>query len=573
MRKCINCNKLCPDTEKFCQTCGLPTSVVDETAAAAEHVPLTQHDARPIFSVVRLPAALPAVAAILIFPKKAKGDPMHRFFDAQENFVENKLLAKENLTVESLMCGEYKPSIQEVSTDAELSFDLSGIDIGSLGLEELGLGDIDLSEKLSKLSLFFQIDSKQTDALTGVQLRYNGSSIISATIESTDKGLSVYIPELSEKCYELSSEFFTKLMSGDSDLADADLPEQVEVKFDRVADLKKSYEALKKDYEEIFYKGFAVEDFEQKDRDCKLNNLDVTVSGCRTITYAPNAERLASMLLEMAERIKTDKALSDHILTLMEKYLGESGMNFMLSALCSNCDIELGDNGLIPVFEKLADSLNKDRDALVKSIDDSNFIWRVVTHDDDVILQHVGYNDGYNDGSVYFEHYGENIYLSARDGDNAFEVKSDLKKDGNILGGKINMSTGGENKGSAEITIEGCDSSSKSALGFPRGKYNIELSETSGGSGTLNISVEVVETENGGTDHRVTINGLGEVVGEDAPDKLAFNLHTSDKDSTVSRPSAEVVRIESEEQLNGIVEEMGENLSGVMMKLMLALMF
>jgi|GEM_PF-5528144 len=573
MRKCSNCNKLCPDTEKFCQTCGLPTSVVEETATAAEQVPAKKKKTGLILGIIGALVALAAVAAILIFPKKAKGDPMHRFFDAQENFVENKLLAKENLTVESLMCGEYKPSIQEVSTDAELSFDLSGIDIGSLGLEELGLGDIDLSEKLSKLSLFFQIDSKQNDALTGVQLRYNGSSIISATIETTDKGLSVYIPELSEKCYELSSEFFTKLMSGDSDLVDADLPEQVEVKFDRVADLKKSYEALKKDYEEIFYKGFAVADFEQKDRDCKLNNLDVTVSGCRTITYAPNAERLASMLLEMAERIKTDKALSDHILTLMEKYLGESGMNFMLSALCSNCDIKLGDNGLIPVFEKLADSLNKDRDALVKSIDDSNFIWRVVTHDNDVILQHVGYNDGYNDGSVYFEHYGENIYLSARDGDNAFEVKSDLKKDGNVLGGKINLRTGGDNKGGAEITIEGCDSSSKSALGFPRGKYNIELSETSGGSGKLNISVEVVETENGGTDHRVTINGLGEIIGEDAPDKLAFNLHTTDKDSTVSRPSAEVVRIESEEQLNGIVEEMGENLSGVMMKLMLALMF
>ena len=62
-------------------------------------------------------------------------------------------------------------------------------------------------------------------------------------------------------------------------------------------------------------------------------------------------------------------------------------------------------------------------------------------------------------------------------------------------------------------------------------------------------------------------------MGEDAPDKLAFNLHTSDKDSTASRPSAEVVRIESEDQLNDMVEEMGENLSGVMMKLMLALMF
>lgn len=568
MRKCSNCNKLCPDTEKFCQTCGLPTTAVEETVTA-EQVPVKKKKTGLILGIIGALVALAAVAAILIFPKKAKGDPMHRFFDAQENFVENNLLAKENLTVESLMCGEYKPSIQEVSTDAELSFDLSGIDIGSLGLEELGLGDIDLSEKLSKLSLFFQIDSKQTDALTGVQLRYNGSSIISATIETTDKGLSVYIPELSDKCYELSSEFFTKLMSGDSDLVDADLPEQVEVKFDRVADLKKSYEALKKDYEEIFYKGFAVEDFEQKDSDCELNNLDVTVSGCRTITYAPNAERLVSMLLEMAERIKTDKALSDHILTLMEKYLGENGMNFMLSALSSSCDIKLGDNGLIPVFEKLADSLNKDRDALVKSIDDSNFIWRVVTRNDDVIRQHVGYKDG----SVYFEHYGENFFLSARDGDNAFEVKSDLKKDGNILGGKINMSTGGENKGSAEITIEGCDSSSKSALGFPRGKYNIELSDPAGGSAKLNISVEVVEAENGGTDHRVTINGLGEVVGEDAPDKLAFNLHTSDKDSTVSRPSAEVVRVESEEQLNGIVEEMSENLSGVMMKLMLALMF
>ena len=117
MRKCSNCNKLCPDTEKFCQTCGLPTSVVEETATAAEQVPVKKKKTGLILGIIGALVALAAVAAILIFPKKAKGDPMHRFFDAQENFVENKLLAKENLTVESLMCGEYKPSIQEVSTD------------------------------------------------------------------------------------------------------------------------------------------------------------------------------------------------------------------------------------------------------------------------------------------------------------------------------------------------------------------------------------------------------------------------------------------------------------------------
>ena len=350
MRKCSNCNKLCPDNEKFCQTCGLPTTVVEETVGeAAVNAPAKKKKTGLILGIIGAIAAFIAVAAILIIPKKAKGDPMNRFFDAQEHFIENEHLVKEGLTIENLMCGEYKPTFTNVSTDAELSFELDGLDLGSLGLGELGLGDIDIAEKLSNLSLFFQIDNKQNDALTGVQIRYSGSSIISATVETTDKGICVYVPELSDKCYELSSEFFTRLMSGDPDL-ESEMPAQVEVKFDRVEDLKKSYEALKNDYDEIFYKGFAVEDFEQKDKDCDLNNLDVTVSGCRTITYAPNAERLASMLLEMAERIKTDKALSDHILTLMEKYLGESGMNFMLSALCSNCDIKLGNNGLIPVF-------------------------------------------------------------------------------------------------------------------------------------------------------------------------------------------------------------------------------
>ena len=572
MRKCSNCNKLCPDNEKFCQTCGLPTTVVEETVGeAAVNAPAKKKKTGLILGIIGAIAAFIAVAAILIIPKKAKGDPMHRFFDAQEHFIENEHLVKEGLTIENLMCGEYKPTFTNVSTDAELSFELDGLDLGSLGLGELGLGDIDIAEKLSNLSLFFQIDNKQNDALTGVQIRYSGSSIISATVETTDKGICVYIPELSDKCYELSSEFFTRLMSGDPDL-ESEMPAQVEVKFDRVEDLKKSYEALKNDYDEIFYKGFAVEDFVQKDGAFKLEKLGVDAGDCREITYTPNAERLASMLLEMAERIKTDKALSDHILTLMEKYLGENGMNFMLSALCSNCDIKLGDNGLIPVFEKLADSLNKDRDALVKSIYDSNFIWRVATHNDDVILQHIGFDHSGQKSSVYFENYGENVYLSARDGDNAFEVKSDLKKDGNILGGKINMSTGGENKGSAEITIEGCDSSSKSALGFPRGKYNIELSDPAGGSAKLNISVEVLENENGGTDHRVTVTGL-EALGEDVPDRIAFKLHTTDKESTAARPNAEIVRVESEEQLNGIVEEMGENLSNVLMKLMLMLMF
>lgn len=572
MRKCSNCNKLCPDTEKFCQTCGLPTSVVEETdGETAVNAPAKKKKTGLILGIVGALAIIGALAAILLIPKRDKGDPMHRFFAAQEHFIENESLVKEGLTIESLMCGEYEPTVKEISTDAELSLDASGLNIPMPEIEGLDLSGIDLSDKLSKLSLFFQIKSDGDESLNGLQLRYNGSPIISAIIDKTDRGFAVHIPELSDKRYELSSDFLSKLMSENTDAEGLDaLTQGVEVKFDRVSDLKKSYEALKKDYEEIFYKGFAVEDFEQKDRNFSLNNLGVSVSGCRSITYAPNAERLASMLLEMAERIKTDKALSDHLLSLMEKYLGENGMNLMLSALCSNCDIKLGDNGLIPVFEKLADSLNKDRDALVKSIDDSNFIWRVVTHDDDVIQQLVGYNDV----SVYFEHYGENIFLSAHDGDNAFEVKSDLKRDGSVLGGKINLSTGGDNKGGAEITIEGCDTSARSALGIPCGKYTVELSAAEGSSeaAKLGLVIEVVKNEKGGTDHSVAITGLDEL-SEDLPERIAFGLHTTDKDSTVSAPDADTVRIETEEQFDGMLEEMNENLSGVLMKLLMLLIF
>ncbi|MBR5949385.1 MAG: zinc ribbon domain-containing protein [Clostridia bacterium] len=569
MRKCSNCNKLCPDTEKFCQTCGLPTSVVEETVnAAAEHATAKKKKTGIILGIIGILAVVAAIAAILIIPKKEKGDPMHRFFDAQEKFIKNKELVDRGITVESLMSGEYKPAVQNISTDAELSFELDGLDLGALDLDELGLGSIDLSDKLSKLSLFFQIDSKDGESLSGVQLRYNGSSIITATIDKTEKGFGVYIPELSDKRYELTSDLLSKLMGSNTDGEALDVfDNDIEVKFDRIEDLKKSFEALKKDYEDIFYKGFAVEDFVQNDGAFKLESLGADAGNCREITYTPNTERLATMLPVMAERLKSDKALSNHILTLLESSLGESGMKLVLSALCSNGEIKLGENGLLPIFEKIAGAINNDREEIVKAIEEAKLTWRVVSKDDEVLAQYIAWDKG----SITFEGFEQNIYFDVKDnGKSVINLITNLVKEGERISGTATLTEdGGAVK--MDVTVNGYDPEVKSVLGIPYGRFNIDIIGADGSK--LGVVIEVGESIKGGSDHKVTISGLSVVAGENAPDSIGFNLHTTDKESTVERATADAVRVESEEQLNSIMEEMSENLSGVMMKLMLALMF
>lgn len=576
MRKCSNCDRVCADNEKFCQNCGLPTTPiaesVRETADDAVEMPAKKKKTGLILGICGAIAALAAILAIVLFPKREKNDPMRRFFDAQENFIQNKELVARGLTVDSLMSGEFHSDIQSISTDAELTVDIAGLDLSGVDLAGLSLGELDISDKLSKLSLFFQIDSSETDSLTGLQLRYNGSSIISATIDKTENGFGIYIPELSDKRYELSSEFLSRLMSGADELgALEDLPQTIEVKFDRIEDLKKSFEALKKDYEDIFYKGFAVEDFVQKDGNLKLEHLGIEVSGAQEITYTPNAERLASMFSEMAERLKSDKALSDHLLSLMQHYLGENGMKIIISALNAEDDIDLEEKGLLPVFEKIADSLNSDRDEVIKAINDAKLSWRVVSKEDDVLAQYITWDKG----DIVIERNEENTYFDlTADGKNYINFSTDLKKDGEVISGKATLLEN-DNALRAEITVDGCDPTVKSVLGIPVGKFDVALSGVAGfaSSSKLTLNIEVAKSANGGTDHRVSMDGLRGFIGEEAPERIAFNLHTTDKASSISRPNAEVVRVESQEQLDGIIEEMSENLTNVFIKLAMLFIF
>ena len=348
MRKCTNCDTLCPDSEKYCKTCGQSTVEVDalarekaEAAAAVQSEKLEEQvfddnelsepkkkkSKALLLGIAGVLALVAAIAAIVLIPKRQKSDPMRRFFDAQESFVENKELVKKGLTVDSLMSGEYKGAFSNISTDAELTLDVAGLDLGGMDIAGLNLSGFDVSEKISKLSLFFQILNNDKEQITGLQLRYSGSPLISATMDKTENGFGIYLPELSEKRYELTGELFAKLMSAPNEMTYfEDHSKSEEVKFNKVADLKASYKKLKSEYEEIFYKGFVVEDFTQTEGSVKLEKLGREMDSCREITYKPNAERLTAMLSAMAERIRGDKELSDHILSLMEHYLGESGM-------------------------------------------------------------------------------------------------------------------------------------------------------------------------------------------------------------------------------------------------------
>ncbi len=565
MRKCSNCNKLCPDSEKFCQTCGLPTTAVEDTSAQ-QAAPTKKKKTGLIVGIIGAIAALAAAAAIIFIPKRGKLDVMRRFFAAQDEFITNEKLAEKGLTVDSLLSGQYKPEIKNISTDAELKLDLSGLDPNLLDLGELGIPGIDINDKISKLSVFLQLVSGETGSLTGIQLRYNGSSLLSATLDQTENAAGVYIPELSDKRYELSPELLAKLMQQGNE--DGSQSGAFDVKFDKVADLKASYEALKKDYLEIFYKGFATEDFTQKEGGARLEGLGDELKGCTEITFVPNAERFPAMIGEMAERIKADKALSDHLLSLMQHYLGESAMKSLLSSCAGGGKLENGERGLLPLFEKLAEKLSSSKEQIAKDITESGFTWRILTVGDEAPAQYIKWNKG----EIAAESFGEKDYFNfTENGKTELNVVSSLNKNGEKSDGSITVLLN-DKADKVVISVSELEENNKSGLNVPCGKYSIDFSgvTTEKGFENLKLEMNVVRSASGGTDHTLYLYGLNKLA-EDAPERIGFTLHTTDTPSALKAPTAETVKVQSEEQLSGIVEELSEPLQEVVTRLLLML--
>lgn len=560
MRKCNNCDTVCTDNEKFCKNCGLPTAAVEEPAA-----PIAAEEPNPaktkkkktglILGICGAIALVGALAAILLLPKLSKKmDAMHRFIDAQEAFFSSTGLSSSEATLDSLMSGEYKSPLQNISTDAELTLDISGIEY---------------ADKISKLSLFFNILNKDGEGLSGVDLRYNGASIISAILDKTDNGFGVYIEKLSDKRYELTNELLTKMGTTYSSLGE--LP--TEVSYDRINDLKKSYEEIKKTYSEIFFKGVTNDDFTIEKKTVQLDNLGVEVKSCTEIVFTPSAEKIEAILKDFGERLKNDKALSNHILSVMERYMGKSGMEMVIGLLSSSSEFNLGENGLLPIFEAIADELIENSGEAAKSIAESNFSWRVVTDKKgQTIVQQISTDDG----CLIIESNDVDSYFAVEaDGEKVVTLHRDLEKNGSALNGTVAFRDYGSDN-SLTVDVSDLKPDVKSAFGIPYGKFNIRLSGGSFGPdlSQLKIAFEVGESEKGGTDHRITVDGIRALTADDeAPERIALCLHSTDKDSTGKKAQAETVLIENEDQLRATLDEMSNNFEGIATQLMLMFMF
>ena len=552
MRKCNNCDRVCADSEKFCNNCGLPTMAVEEQSGVRVNAkPAKKKKTGLILGICGVVALIGALAAILLIPKRSKVemDAMHRFINAQEIFLSNA--GSDGATFDSLMRGSYTSPLREVSTDAELSLDLSGFEG---------------ADKLSNLKLLLQIHNKNNEELTSIQLCYRSTPIINACIEKTENGFGIYIPELSEKRYDISSELIPKALNNNFALPAT----SSSVSFDKVSDLDKSWEQISKAYGDIFFKGVTNDDFTLEEKDFRFEKFDASAGSCTEITFKPNAERTAAMLKELGEHLKTDKALSDHLLSVMERYLGESGMNLYLAMLSNSGEIELGSMGLLPIFEKIADEIIENSDNAVSELVDSGFTWRVVIKDEKVLAEYLSWDEAkiiaeQNDLNTYF--------IITNGGSDLIKVSTDLNKDGNAISGSITLDEF-DNGIHAEIKIDGYDPNTKSALGVPYGKFDIVISDVDSvvDHTRLGIELEVSAGKNGGTDHRIVLKGLDEIAGYDMSD-LSLNLYTTDKESTYEKSTAETVRIDGEEQLEKVFESLSENFEGVLMKLATMFLF
>ncbi|MBR4636519.1 MAG: hypothetical protein IKO51_09210 [Clostridia bacterium] len=580
MRKCNNCNIILGDADNFCPNCGMTTVPVQQEKFAEPAQPVEPAGPAQIAAPVqpetpvqpspepyRNPAgvkkpakkkktgliigiiaavALLAVAAVVI-ASLFKNKPMVQFYNAQNRFMTTSVRGS---SIDDVLRGKADGINTEISTDAVLRVAAEGLDI-------MGLDIID------KFDISFNIDTRGDEDLFSVGVNYKGSPVLTGTIKSTENDLYCYLPELSEEYYVVDRNLLLGLM----DMGELDTEP---VDYEKVENLSRAYDDVKSRYDAILRTGVAEEDFSAEKGVVRLAGLEDELKNASTIIYRPNKDRLTAMFTKLGEEIKDDEALSNYLLSLFDYYFAnKSGTVFSAADYESDEERNLKD-----ALRELGENLQENAAEIANNIAESEFEWRCVTDDGSIIAQYITGKDF----SFTFEQPDDlRSYLRCEpaNGEGAVTVTRTLEKTGSTIGGDIRFETEGSGMNfTGKLTITSMDEKTKSAFGVPYGSYKLDVTLTdeddSFGSRSLSLDINVGAKDGGGTEHRLTVNGLSDLIDDDEiPDSITVFLDTTDQDSTVRAPSADPTRISNEEEFQSAVSDLSDSLMTVLYRLML----
>lgn len=565
MKTCPNCGHQMTDETRYCAACGAmlpddaPQSVPAEPAVPIQEptAPQPPQDWAPTtpptppqggnkkpFIIGAVAAAAVVCIGVGIFFMMNRGggetklpdDPAGQFKAIQTGYVDNMFAAMDNAPVNT--------TPEKVSTDLTITAQYDD--------------DGEISSYLEGTSIGFQVDATQNSALMGLDFTFKNTPIVSGTLTYGDGIIGLCVPELADSWYTMDLERFIERY------AEGELPDLSQLTAASTVSLEE-FHTLVNSYLDILL-SMATDENTVKEENVSftLEMLSEDRTGTR-YTLTPTEKDLEDMLLALADQLEKDE--------LLRKVLTSSG----------STTYELPD-----LEEQIADAvktIRKGAAGAAQTLVDEHFTWILCT-DNDAVKQtfscgsYITFvwesSDKGVAGQITAE--GEDILdFSFVDGEIFFSMGAN---------GEEMTATGtyGEEQGrfNFELNISaGTDfycslacydisSDKTSALGIPYGSYDFSLWD---GYEDAAFRFDVRAAENGGSDHVLAFSGSAFATPEFDFDKLTITINSTDKPSTIQKPTAPQVDVTdySEADFEALGAELSNAATALMFKLMMAL--
>ena len=511
-RFCPKCGESLEPEAQFCPNCGAPVSApsapavpptpsrpTTPSAPKAGKKPISIHTIIGACAVVVV--LLVAVVGVRALLKLFQG-PGQQFASYQKDFLMEQGVDRLGDWAEAYN------NFVHLSTDLTLTAEVDNPDINHY-LEDSA---IDLG-----------LDLEPTRLLASGKVNLMGSNILSGAVSYEDGVLSFAVPELDENVYTMDVSALAEQynVSGLDALQIPEIPEETLVK-------------LGKYYLDIVLGAANKENVTiEDDKEVYLRYFDETLSG-KTYVFTPSAEDLEEMFLKLADALEKDKDLRNFLMEV----IGENRALVEQLTGLSNLDEELDDG-----INTLADQLRDNAEYMAQSLEDTDFTWTMGVSGGEVCLQLIQIGDG--EMTLAYESKGDEEKDGRQDvlyceeyGSMTWNLFANWEKKDDKYSGLLSMTSYEQQL--FYVEFDDVDFDTKSALMAAYGSYRITVD--TGYNGTYSLDLDVEKSENGGTDHILTMNGLSELTyGE--MDRIEVTLHTTDKDSTASLPKGDKVDI------------------------------
>lgn len=568
MKTCPNCGHEMSDETRYCPACGAmcaetPTPADPQAPEAAAPVPELNKPSGGGKKAAIIGVAAVAVAAcvgvgiFLMGQGGGKTPPLpsslaEQFRVIQTGYVDNMFAALDAVPIGT--------APESISTDLTITaqYDDNG----------------EISTYLNGSSIGLHVDAAKDAALMGMDFTFKNVPIVSGTLTYEDGILGLCVPDLANSWYTMDLQrFLERYAEGEIPDLGALTTGSRQMPFDAIQETMDSY--LTTLLTMVTDENITAEEKASFTLDLTGESRTGTV-----YTVRPTAQDMETMLLALADQLEQDSNLK----TILKSYYGISTWELMDRYSVGYGEPSM-DEQLEQGLKEAADNIRENAGMVASQLEAEHLVWtlsidgskasRQALSGDSFLISWESSEKGVAarvsalDEEVFdlsITNESLNLLLNA-DGE-TLAVTGEFSEQKGLYSGELNVSFG--TAGYMYFEFRDMSPEKKSALGVPYGSYAMGLwSDYS----EVSCRYDVQAAENGGSDHIFSFSIPEASTPEFDLDKLTVIINSSDKPSTVTKPTSPQVDVTnySEADFETLGNELSGAATGLLFKLMMAL--